>query len=546
MTKYNQCVIPELTKEQLETSLDEKELPKAIRLAILDMRVGEKASVKIAYNYIISHYEKNKLPIPEILSKEVKGEKVECEITLDKFFTIQNLMDNSEIRKKILINGNSWKYAKLSDTVVYNLTARYDGKILYEKKNAKIEIDKANLYEIEQRCVQNVKTGEIAEIIVKPIYMITKNKRLLDDFNIPNPDKSFIFDIEVIHIESEEYIFKPNKDNISKKKLIMKGFGRDSPDRESIIALNLKIIIDGNLLYDDFEYDNLKIYEKYNQWRQEIDKEYLQDKQIDDDNDYERDSQIFEKFKQEFKSVNIIDMRTYSIPIILRKVIIHMKRNEIAYIKTNFIDYIQINGTEYENLNGKIEIYIHQLEFLHRNSFSKMNLSEKFKELSEMKDLANSFFKRGKLLRACKIYQNINYRFNYGDVYGAIVDMEGAEIKAAKDEPELYGKLSDLRISTHSNLAAAKLKLGKFVSVYDITSKIINEFDAGHIKALLMKGKSCIKLNKFEEAVEVLQRLNETSPGNQEFENELKLAKDLFDAETKKKKNMFKKMIFSN
>jgi tetratricopeptide (TPR) repeat protein len=149
-------------------------------------------------------------------------------------------------------------------------------------------------------------------------------------------------------------------------------------------------------------------------------------------------------------------------------------------------------------------------------------------------------------MRACKIYQNINYRFNYGDVYGAMVDMEAAETKAAKEEPEIYGKLNDLKISTHSNLAAAKLKLNKFESVYDITTKIINEFDAGHIKALFMNGKSCIKLRKLEEAVEVLTKLNEINPNNEEFINELNNAKQELDADTKKKKNMFKKMIFSN
>ena len=149
-------------------------------------------------------------------------------------------------------------------------------------------------------------------------------------------------------------------------------------------------------------------------------------------------------------------------------------------------------------------------------------------------------------MRACKIYQNINYRFNYGDVFGAMVDMEGAERKAAKDEPEIYGKLSDLRVSTHSNLAAAKLKLNKFESVYDITSKIINEFDAGHMKALFMKGKACLKLRKLEESVEVLSKLNELYPNNQEFINELNYAKQELEAETRKKKNMFKKMIFSN
>ena len=97
------------------------------------MRKKEKALIKISYNYIKRHYDNNKIDMPGLMKEEIKGEYVICEIMLHKFYTIQNLYDNGEIKKKILNYGNLWKYAKLSDYVTYSIKCFYDDKLLYQK-----------------------------------------------------------------------------------------------------------------------------------------------------------------------------------------------------------------------------------------------------------------------------------------------------------------------------------------------------------------------------------------------------------------------------
>ena len=39
------------------------------------------------------------------------------EVTMHDWYIVQSLMDNQEIKKKIIFNGTKWVYPKLSDTV---------------------------------------------------------------------------------------------------------------------------------------------------------------------------------------------------------------------------------------------------------------------------------------------------------------------------------------------------------------------------------------------------------------------------------------------
>lgn len=60
--------------------------------------------------------------IPEGYESEEKLEKLKnsnliYEVTLYDWFIVQNLMDNQEIKKKIVSNGTKWIYPKLSDFV---------------------------------------------------------------------------------------------------------------------------------------------------------------------------------------------------------------------------------------------------------------------------------------------------------------------------------------------------------------------------------------------------------------------------------------------
>jgi hypothetical protein len=563
--------IPELSFNKEEISLDDSDnpIPKAFVLGIQTMRKKEKSKLLIKMKYIFKYFDKRihkytnsqsaKFLYDEDFRNEYQNEKLICEIELHDFFICQNLMDRGEIRKKILKNGRQWKYARNPDIAKFNLTCIYKNQTIYEKKSIVSELDKDPLFEIEKRIVQNIKIGEQSEIRVKPSYMKDKNKEFLTFYKIDNEEDTF-FLAELIDMEIFDYIFKPDKDKISKKKVLNKGIGKECPERESIVKLKIQIKLGGKILYNNFEEEDVvesyikndTFTKSYTHWRTKINEEYKIN-EIGEEVDYQRDQEIFNRFDKEYNTDNIIktcDLRLYSVPLIVRKVLIHMKRNEIVFIKTNFLDYFEADSVVLNNLgdqknsDANIEIYLHLYEFFNRRFFSKMSYEEKFDELSKMKEIANDYFKEGKIFRSGKIYQNINSRFNYGDVFKS--GDEKSESSMRKNQPEIYKKLIELRLSTHNNCAAVKFKLSKYFTCYEISKKIITEFDPFNLKANFLYGKSCIHLKFYDEAIKALKSICEKGNDNQEFANLLKEAENLRNEELKKQKNIYKKMIFSS
>lgn len=89
-----------------------------------------------------------------------------------------------------------------------------------------------------------------------------------------------------------------------------------------------------------------------------------------------------------------------------------------------------------------------------------------------MKDLANRLFKENKFYRASKIYHNINYRYNYGDVFGS--NLEENEKKLKENNPEILKKLLELRTVSHLNYANSKLKMNKFFTSFETADKVLH------------------------------------------------------------------------
>ena len=557
--------LPELSYDRKEISLcdNENPIPKAISLGIQTMRKKEKANIYIKMNYIFKFLDKNLNKFGDISSKELfdenfrkeyLNEKLICEVTIHEFFVCVNLMDRGEIRKKILKKGSRSKYARNPDIVKYNLSCISKNKIIYEKKNSMSELDKNNIFEIEKRILQNLKIGEISEVRVKPSYMRDRNKDFLSYFNMDN-EADTLFTAELLNVEIFDYVFKPDKDIISKKRILLEGFGRDSPDRESLVKLKIQIKFEGKILFNNFEEENIiecylnnNLYtNSYPTWRDEINQEYGIN-EIGEEVNLKRDQEIFSKFSTD--EIKTCDLRLYTLPLIVRKVLVHMKRNEVVYVKTNYIDCLDFQPIDNLYLHclgdsllkrSNIEIFIHLFEFLERPSFSKLNYDEKFFELSTMKEIANCLFNEGKIFRSGKIYQNINSRFNYGDVF---------KEKSGRDNfeqvSEVYKQLEGLRLSTFNNCAAVKMKLAKYFSCYDLTKKIITEFDRSNLKANYLYGRSCIYLKYYDEAIKTFKFLNEMNPDNKEFSELMRDAEKLKSEDLKKQKSVFKKMIFSN
>ena len=508
------------------------------------MKKNEISKFQIKANYIFKHFAINNIPFPKIIESEelrnkISKEKITFQIHLIDFFMVQNLMDQGEIKKKIIKIGLGNQTPKLSNKIYFNLFCKFNNEEIYSRNNENIFLDnnekdllnnKPKIFEIERRILQSMKIKENCTVTVQPSFMLEKNKDFLEFYKInfvkpnnydsvvekissqnpknkqeiinqerekyktfnQNKENDLIFNVELIKTENYEYIFKPNKDNVSKKLILNKGFGKDSPDRDSLVELDLIIKIDNKIIFNSFKKEKNDInfnFEDPNKisdilnmntlgteiknYRNELNTKYNID--LDMDLEFERDLNVYNEIQEKYKNSLNIDMRIYSIPIILRKVLIHMKRGELSYIMTSYIDCFNHGEVDISNSSGKIEIYILLYDFLHRKLFSKMSLEEKYDDLIILKDLANNFFKNGKFFRASKIYQNINYRFNFGDVFGMI--FEENELPIKQKNPEMYNKLNDIRISCHNNLASAKLKLGKFYSAFATADKVDKNID---------------------------------------------------------------------
>ena len=255
-----------------------------------------------------------------------------------------------------------------------------------------------------------------------------------------------------------------------------------------------------------------------------------------------------------FPGLITIDMKNYTFPILLRKVLVHMKRNEIKFIKSTFMDYFCEGDCELYNIgqfnvnDGKtnIEIYIHLYDFKPVKSYYKLNYEEKYENLVKYKQRADECFKKGtqaQIYRAMKIYHNLNYRFDEGDVFGSEKEKEEEKLKTEKKE--LYENLVKMRLNVHNNFALCKFKLGKIYSCYEAATKTLT-IDDKNPKALFLHGKSCLMLNFYKPAVESLRKLKELQPNNPDVDDTLQQAEKKYKEDLDKERNMFKKMFRSS
>ena len=559
-----------------EYNLSEDIFPRSLSLAISSMREGEISLFKIKFNFIFrfidkdlkdKKYYENKFP-PEFLDKDFRtkyaNNKICFRVKLIKFYMIRNLYDNSEIQKKILVPSKMRKnfYATDGDIVTYNMKCFYKQKEIYNKEQVKSDLDcsldEVHMLEIEHRILENIKIGEQSIVTVLPQYMSAKNKLFLEKYNIDNTEPIQFF-VEVFDIEHYEYVYNIKKDRYSKTKLLHEGFGDECPDREMHIKLKLQIKINGEIKYNSFGVDNIikdylpnnKYTDEVKNWREEMNKKY-DIKNMDEDVDYEKDGKIFDELN--FPGLITIDMKNYTFPILLRKVLVHMKRNEIKYIKSTFLDYFFQDNCELYNIGTfnvddgktKIEIYIHLYDFKHVKSYYKLNYEEKYENLVKYKKRADECFKKGtqaQIYRAMKIYHNLNYRFDEGDVFGSEKDKEEEKLK--NEKKELYENLVKMRINVHNNFALCKFKLGKIYSCYEAASKTLT-IDDKNPKALFLHGKSCLMLNFYKPAVDSLRKLKALQPDNHDIDDTLKEAEKKYNNDLEKERNMFKKMFKSS
>ena len=140
-----------------------------------------------------------------------------------------------------------------------------------------------------------------------------------------------------------------------------------------------------------------------------------------------------------------------------------------------------------------------------------------------------------------KIYNNLNYRFDEGDIFGH--DAIKAQEYLKENNKDIYDQFMKMRISTHNNYALCKLKLGKIFSCYEAVSLVLKDFDDKNPKALYLFGKCCIEMKEYKKAVEALKILVQIQKDNKDAIALFNEADRLNKEDLAKERNMFKKMF---
>lgn len=478
-------------------------------------------------------------------------------ITLNDFYTIQAIDHNGLVKKKIIKNGTKWYYPKDSDRISFSFKVYSDEIELYSKSLNNVFYDEAvtnkQINFLEKRLLQNLKHEEKAEIYIPPDFFV--QDKTFTSFLSEYPqakDKIITFYSEMHCIERFDYLYKDTdrygKNN--KKKVIQEGIGRDFPDRESYVKLKLLVKVNGKILYNGFNFnvnddeDLTKITNKtdsdgYLKFREKINLENdINDDNIDMEDDYNTNLSIYNRLTEEelIKESNSsdinnnthksndnlldYDMKAYLLPISIRKAIVHMKRNEILYLNTNFIDYLEVKdlilqdvsskNKEYNNSNNnnnntnkepKIEIVIHLFEFLHRKIFSNLSYPEKLSYLMKTKEEATKAFKNNSFFKASKLFNNVYFRFIYGDVFGNLMKIQNDDLK--NKDKAVYEELMTVLVSCFLNLANCKLKLGNSQKAIEVIDKLLTEAKDflstdKEVKALFMKAKAYMNYSDIE------------------------------------------------
>lgn len=605
-----------------EYSLEESSLPKIVRNTIESMRKDEECEISMNLKSITNFLKNKSVQLEKsffenlscvddaskmfentdyALNKYVEWEDVSKEdlesetklflyLKLNDFFVVQNLTNNGEIRKKILRNGNEWYYPKEQDYVECKIECFADEELLYTKVVSEF-IDKAfftlkSLNAVEKRIISNMKQDELAEVYVKNSFFEEHYKEFLHQYPQVN-GRIITYNVCLMKVVKFTYIFRDHTryGRNNKRLILQEGIGQDSPDRESYVKLKLFIRIDDKVVYDNFELDHSSVEgAKIINFKNSIDSEdYLkfrseqnQKLSINFDNmDQERDPTtaklVYDDFSQAcFRRMSFIlgqDIKLYSIPLSLRKVLIHMKRNEISLISTNFLDFFKdedfqlgniskdVNPYKLEGVEPKIEILVHLFEFANRPIFSNMNYRDKLEELNYMKSNGNIAFKSGNFYQAAKIYNNTYYRFTSGDVFGNSSQIATDNLKV-NDSP-IFQQLIDVKVSCALNLSTCKLKLNRFEKVIEVTKEILKNKDdiissetrsEKEVKAIYLQSKALINLNSLESIEEALALLSSNSDilkGKPEFDSLFIEADDRLKLVKSKQKSLYKKMIFS-
>lgn len=180
--------------------------------------------------------------------------------------------------------------------------------------------------------------------------------------------------------------------------------------------------------------------------------------------------------KSTIKNLMNVDLKLYSLPISLRKVLIHMKKHEISLIKSNFIDIFSYDQKYVFDINHcQVKILIHLIDFQNRPSFSSLAYKSKKDELEYMKEKGNELFKKERYYQANKVYHNAYHRFSYGDVFGN----EGQRQKddLIRKDVDLYRSLLELKYSIGFNFVNSCLKIGRLKKGNEASNELLSSIN---------------------------------------------------------------------
>jgi len=167
----------------------------------------------------------------------------------------------------------------------------------------------------------------------------------------------------------------------------------------------------------------------------------------------------------------------------------------------------------------------HLFAFLeHEKSSYQLNFEEKCQLVVKKREEGNEFFKKGRFAVALRKYK------------------KAIEVMPTDSGDEQKTKVQELKIPCHLNYAICLIKEKNWKDALEQTDKVL-EIDSKNIKGLYRKGLVLTGMDRWDEALKILNEAKALDPTNTAIQQEIQKLKNKIAQHNKKEANLFKNLF---
>ncbi|KAL4496561.1 hypothetical protein ABPG72_015922 [Tetrahymena utriculariae] len=488
--------------DQITPNLGINNFEEWFEIVVESMKKGEVSLVILEY----LKYDDNKMKILD--------NKKHYIFYLEDWTTVIDLNQDMTILKKIVQKGEGNHRTEKQDEVIVNYCLKRGEEVLDERNDdtpCRIEsLLEKGMSEVVWRVIRSMKDKEISEAQIKQEAFKKKESESNQErlkINQQDENTNYSLTVNLKQLTRIDDIFG---DQMAIKKEILKGNSTAKPEKMAKIYFELKIEIDGEIIYKSIDGDF----------------PVLTEKQVFDFDFLEQQPSSWKYYLDEFK-----------ISKLLKNTIRRMKKQEYSILECRDKTLIQY-GQDFEIIKEKcngvipdfVQYHIKLYNFTEGKNTFTMTIDDKVEQAQRKKVVGLRFIQEQNFKKACKTFEAINAFFELGKFIG-----EDAQ------------KVHPHKISSLLNTSLCYLKIKKWDRLILTCDKIL-EIDPNNPKAIYRKCLALQEQSDFEKAIDILNNLLNS---NQKIEeNQLqelqKLRNNLIKSQhdyIKKQKQVFSKMF---